>query len=180
MFDYLQIVNPEHRVSRDYEPTSLIEILNREHNIVRINEVAWQNFCKLADRGIKEGQFLDLTSGYRSFEHQQRTLNAIVSKKGISAIGKRVAIPGTSEHQTGLALDVSNFSKEGIMRSDPNRFDWMHQYCYDYGFILRYKAEFEKVTGVTFEPWHLRYVGREHALKMRDMNIALEDYIKLL
>lgn len=180
MFDFLRIVNSEHRVSKDYEPPSLIEIVNRENNIVRIHEVAWQNFRQLVDRGIKEGQFLDLTSGYRSFEHQQRTLDAIVAKKGVSAIGKRVAIPGTSEHQIGLALDVSNFSEECVMRSDANRFDWMHEHCYDYGFIVRYKAEFEEITGVTFEPWHLRYVGREHALKMRDMNIALEEYVKLL
>ena len=180
MFDFLRIVNFEHRVSRDYQPPSLVEVVNRENNVVQIHEVVWENFRQMVNEGVKEGQFFDLTSGYRSFEHQQRTLNAIVAEKGKSVIGKKVAIPGTSEHQIGLAIDVSNFTSDGKMRSDVNRFDWMHEHCYEYGFIVRYKSEFEKVTGITFEPWHLRYVGVEHATQIRDMNIALEEYVTLL
>ncbi len=180
MSRFLQIVNSEHSISKDYIPNSLIEIVNRENKKVLIDKTAWKNFQLMVDEGVKCGQYLDLTSGYRSFEHQEKTLKAIIARKGTAVIGKLVALPGTSEHQLGLALDVSNFTEDGVMRSDEKRFVWLHQHCYEYGFILRYKKEFEEKTGVAFEPWHLRYVGKEHALKIRDMNIALEDYISIL
>jgi len=155
-------------------------IVNRENRIVQINEEVWNNFRNMVYTGMKDDQYLDITSGYRSFQHQQRTLNKIVARHGISAIGRRVALPGTSEHQLGVAIDVSNFTREGKMRSDSNRFKWMHEHCPEFGFILRYKREFEETTGVMFEPWHLRYVGRENALKITEMNIALEEYVALL
>ena len=78
-----------------------------------------------------------------------------------------VALPGTSEHNMGLAVDL--LGKEAIA--------WFQEHCWDYGFILRYTAEKEPITGITDEPWHFRYVGRDVALDMKDSGLCLEEYL---
>lgn len=78
-----------------------------------------------------------------------------------------VALPGTSEHNMGLAVDL--LGKEAIA--------WFQEHCWDYGFILRYTAEKEPITGITDEPWHFRYVGKDVALDMKDSGLCLEEYL---
>lgn len=94
--------------------------------------------------------------------------------------------PGTSDHQTGLAVDI-------IQKSLPSRFDsllqefgetdagkWLAANCYRFGFILRFPPDKEAETGIIYEPWHFRYVGRTHATAMHDMNLCLEEYVEYL
>ena len=78
-----------------------------------------------------------------------------------------VAVPGTSEHQMGLAVDISGEEANA----------WLAEHCWEYGFILRYTEEKAEITGITNEPWHFRYVGREISMDMKDSGLCLEEYL---
>ena len=123
-------------------------------------------------------------SGWRSRAEQQQIWDGSLAENGEDFTRKYVAIPGCSEHQTGLAIDLAlrsdsidfirpDFPYDGIC----GRF---RAIAADYGFIERYPAGKEKITGIVAEPWHFRYVGRPHARLMRDMGLTLEEYVELL
>ncbi len=123
-------------------------------------------------------------SGWRSRAEQQQIWDGSMAENGEDFTRKYVAIPGCSEHQTGLAIDLAlrsdsidfirpDFPYDGIC----GRF---RAIAADYGFIERYPAGKEKITGIAAEPWHFRYVGRPHARLMRDMGLTLEEYVELL
>ena len=123
-------------------------------------------------------------SGWRSRAEQQRIWDGSMAENGEDFTRKYVAIPGCSEHQTGLAIDLAlrsdsidfirpDFPYDGVC----GRF---RAIAADYGFIERYPAGKEKITGIAAEPWHFRYVGRPHARLMRDMGLTLEEYVELL
>ena len=96
--------------------------------------------------------------------------------------GTVVAVPGTSEHQLGLAVDLVSSEyvqlDEGAEKTDV--YKWLVKHCHEYGFILRYEKDKQNLTGVTWEPWHYRFVGRYHAKAMYDAGLCLEEYVKLL
>lgn len=123
-------------------------------------------------------------SGWRSRAEQQQIWDDSMAENGEDFTRKYVAIPGCSEHQTGLAIDLAlrsdsidfirpDFPYDGVC----GRF---RAIAADYGFIERYPAGKEKITGIAAEPWHFRYVGRPHARLMRDMGLTLEEYVELL
>ena len=123
-------------------------------------------------------------SGWRSRAEQQQIWDGSMAENGEDFTRKYVAIPGCSEHQTGLAIDLAlrsdsidfirpDFPYDGIC----GRF---RAIAADYGFIERYPSGKEKITGIAAEPWHFRYVGRPHARLMRDMGLTLEEYVELL
>ena len=87
---------------------------------------------------------------------------------------KWVAKPGTSEHELGLAVDIN---AEG--QTDGNRlYQWLAEHSWKYGFILRYPAEKEEITGIDYEPWHFRYVGKQAAKEMYEQDLCLEEYVQ--
>ena len=123
-------------------------------------------------------------SGWRSRAEQQQIWDGSMAENGEDFTRKYVAIPGCSDHQTGLAIDLAlrsdsidfirpDFPYDGVC----GRF---RAIAADYGFIERYPAGKEKITGIAAEPWHFRYVGRPHARLMRDMGLTLEEYVELL
>ena len=123
-------------------------------------------------------------SGWRSRAEQQQIWDGSMAENGEDFTRKYVAIPGCSEHQTGLAIDLAlrsdsidfirpDFPYDGVC----GRF---RAIAADYGFIERYPAGKEKITGIAAEPWHFRYVGRPHARLMRDMGLTLEEVVVLL
>lgn len=110
-----------------------------------------------------------ITSGYRNREQQQ--LLAETSAQNTAAA------PGQSEHETGLAFDVTAYGSEnGFDKTE--QFEWLLENCWDYGFILRYPEGKEDITGITYEPWHYRFVGVNHAQIIRDNNLTLEEYLE--
>lgn len=132
---------------------------------------------------------IGVQSGYRSAEHQgvlywrqvQYQRNAGKSEEEAQRIaGTIVKRPGYSEHNTGLAVDLGgsgNFKLEMDFEYTP-AFDWLIENCADYGFILRFPKGKEDITGVIYEPWHYRYVGKEAAREIMDKGLCLEEYLE--
>ncbi|MDL2220420.1 M15 family metallopeptidase [Eubacteriales bacterium OttesenSCG-928-N14] len=136
-----------------------------------------------------DGVTLNLTSAYRTKEYQQGLFDNKVQR--LMNVGKTreqaeaeaatvVALPGTSEHQTGLAVDIITPSyttlDEGFANTDA--FAWLQAHAAEYGFVLRYAKEKQDITGIIYEPWHYRYVGIEHAARMNENNWCLEEYLQ--
>ena len=141
--------------------------------------------CKAAGHGYM------ITSGYRSISRQQALLNRKVGQMrnkgyaGDEAYERAiqiVAVPGTSEHHLGLAVDIVD-SAYVLMNKNQANMDtqkWLMEHCWDYGFILRYPDGSTEATGITYEPWHYRYVGVELAQELKEFGGCLEDYLDSL
>ena len=124
---------------------------------------------------------------FRSIEDQKSLWDARVKKQleeGLSqeeaeaVVGQKVAIPGTSEHHTGLAIDIS-CDQADIAKTEA-LYQWYAEHCWEYGFILRYPADKIEITGITYEPWHFRYVGVEMAKAVTESGLCLEEYLQML
>ena len=128
-----------------------------------------------------EGLSVFLSSGYRGYEEQQYLFNRKVEQYGEEQAATIVSRPGTSEHQTGLACDITDEYYELKNESLENTalYQWMSRHCQEYGFIVRYPKDKEKITGIIYEPWHCRYVGVEAATYMAEHNLCLEEFVAL-
>ena len=124
-----------------------------------------------------------ISAGYRSYKYQKNLFDRQVQQymdqgfsrdKAVSATRQTVADPGTSEHHTGLAFDVT---VPGVSFKGTPQQKWLHKHCWDYGFIIRYQEDKEKITGYLAECWHIRYVGLPHSQTMLDKNQCLEEYL---
>lgn len=129
---------------------------------------------------MKDMQSLNLNlsniiSGYRSFNYQVETFNRWLEKDGLEEALTYSAIPGYSEHQTGLAFDL--FTEDGDFITKGKEAQWLVDNAYKYGFIIRYQTGKEDITGYQAEPWHLRYVGIDLATQLHDSNQVLEEYL---
>ena len=93
--------------------------------------------------------------------------------------GQEVALPGTSEHGIGLAVDIvsNQYAELDAKQAETKEAQWLQEHCYEYGFILRYPPEKQSLTGIIYEPWHYRYVGREMAQKIKESGLTLEEYL---
>ena len=130
------------------------------------------NDCRAA------GYLCEINNTYRSKATQQRMWDKSVQKyiaAGMTAeqaaeeTGKDTALPGHSEHQTGLAVDITGGHE---------MYNWLAEHCWDYGFILRYPENKAELTGIIYEPWHFRYVGTELSLELKELGICLEEYME--
>ena len=126
-----------------------------------------------------------ISAGYRSYAYQEKLFNefggrsrsppAAPAKAPSASTRLTVADPGTSEHQLGLAFDIT--VADTVFKGTPQQI-WLHAHCWDYGFIVRYQYDKEDITGYLAEDWHIRYVGLPHSITMRDKNWCLEEYIE--
>lgn len=123
-----------------------------------------------------------VVSGYRDFEYQQSVFNARVASQGEEQAKMFVALPGYSEHHTGLAMDISVYTDAGVGKAlgDVEECKWVIENAYKYGFILRYPSDKIAITGIGYEPWHYRYVGTPFAYIMESQNLCLEEFTELM
>lgn len=138
------------------------------------NSIANEALKKLQNAANKEGYSLPLISGYRSYSTQNSIYNSYIKRWGQEYTDTVSARPGHSEHQTGLAFDVGQLSSSF---GDTEEGVWLKENCYKYGFIIRYLKGKEKITGYSYEPWHIRYVGVDVATEIMQKNITLEEYL---
>ena len=130
-----------------------------------------------------DGIELFAISGYRSYNRQIEVFNAEVSMKGLEKAAEAVANPGQSEHQTGLAMDISSRSVNLDLTQDfENTIEgqWLAANAHEYGFILRYPKGKEDITGFKYEPWHFRYVGKDFARTIYEKDLTLEEYFNIV
>ena len=126
-----------------------------------------------------------LSSGYRSYSDQRYLYNRKVAQyppEGKDSNGRWIVLPpGTSEHQTGLACDITDVYHEFKDRTleETETYQYMSKHCQEFGFVVRYPADKEEITGVMYEPWHFRYVGVEAATYMMENGICLEEFVSL-
>lgn len=177
------LVNKYHKLDQDYIPTEL-ETINEKYFINRtqnnkLKKIAKENFEKLSEDSIKNNTPVYGQSAYRAYEVQKYLYKNEIENYGKETAEKNVARPGYSEHQTGLAIDVSS-TKDGNMLQFENTksYDWMVNNAHKYGFILRYNKNKENIHGYINEPWHYRYVGIIIATDMHDNynDLTYEEY----
>ena len=189
----LCLVNRNNPLSKDYKPSNIVEVPNTK---IKVCKNVFDAFMKLNARLIKDNLSpLTLISGYRTYDYQERLFKKKVdyykqlglnsAQSEISA-AKIVAVPGCSEHQLGLAIDVTSLELSKLddpLISDFDRTregEWLINNSYTEGFILRYPKNKKHLTQIEYEPWHYRYVGIEPATFMKHNNLCLEEYIMLI
>ena len=178
--DILILVNKNNKLPDDYM-VNLTAIENAQ-----VAKVLLDDLMEMRKASEKENIILYIRSAYRTHNDQKKAFDNAVSgyvNQGNSqnvAVEKAeqvVARPGYSEHQTGLAID---FSLGTDVDKQAEMWDWLSKNAHEYGFILRYPEGKERITGYTFEPWHYRYVGAEHAQFIYDKGLLFEEYLYLL
>lgn len=183
----LILVNENNKIEK--EPSNLKELPNGEKIEGRIYE-DYNNLVKAAE---KKGYKLIAISGYRSVDEQKAIVQrdtASYQAQGLSEEdAKKKAMeyltePGLSEHHTGLAVDIleqewynEGNTLEGEFGDTPAG-KWIEDNAAQYGFVVRYEPGKEKITGINYEPWHIRYVGKANALYMKKHNLSLEEYVE--
>ena len=173
---HVVLVNADHPVPDYYDAEMVTYIPWHE-----VAEVALEPLTKMLEDCVAAGYEYEFNSAYRSIKVQEDILWARTQEniaRGLSeamAYAKAretVALPGTSEHHLGLAVDVLN-----VDDAEKKALDWLGQHCWEYGFILRYAEEKAHITGIVYEPWHFRYVGTEVSMDMKDSGLCLEEYL---
>ena len=122
------------------------------------------------------GYDFTLLSGYRSYQRQQELFDYWVEQGGYEAALMESALPGRSEHQSGLAMDVGKLEYE-YAHTDEGI--WLAENCHKYGFIIRYPEDKTEITGYIYEPWHIRYLGESTAKLVHDSGLTLEEFLKV-
>lgn len=178
--ELLLLVNADNALPQD------MKIVTRSYDGVEINAVIYIDLCALMDAAYHDDVTLWLASGYRSVEKQREILERAVSNRMSSGMTEEEAredalmtiqSPGHSEHHTGMAIDFNDVKFDF---ENTETYTWLRANAAAYGFVERYPKEKEAVTGIAYEPWHFRYVGREHARKMYELNMCLEEYVEYL
>ena len=184
MKKYLTLVNKENKIKKNYlKNIKFIETKLVDNTPCQLEEETYQNYLSLKKELSKNKIEIALASTYRTIEDQQIIWDEYKKKYGIEYVKKYVATPGTSEHHTGLAIDLSlKINGKYVWDNDElfaqeKIFKQIHKHLSKHGFILRYPKNKENVTDYSYEPWHIRYVGKIPAKIMEENNWTLEEYI---
>ena len=186
------LVNKNNLLDKNYIPRDLVYMDDNKNNFHKyvnpldkptISIIILPSF--LAMKKDFENYFkkslLIVDSGYRSYDYQEKIWEDNIKKIGYENTLKKVALPGTSEHQTGYAIDIA-FINDGIYTDYINDEDvkvkWLLNNSYKYGFILRYPLGKENITGYSYEPWHYRFVDLKIDKEIYENKITLEEYQK--
>ena len=191
--ELVRLANKQMFLDEDFKPAGLVDVKelrlddegNNKNGGVRMVDGPWklrkecaEALVALCDAARAEGHELYLKSAYRSYYKQAVMYENRIKKYGYD--DGWVTKPGASDHQTGLGCDVvpKKWTDRGMnedMAKEPET-QWMAEHCAEFGFILRYPADKEDITKINYEPWHLRYVGKEAAAYIMDNGLCLEEF----
>ncbi|MFV0560281.1 MAG: D-alanyl-D-alanine carboxypeptidase family protein [Enterococcus sp.] len=192
----LVLVGPDNKIQNEIDESTQLETLANGYQLDKRVVSSYEEFAQAAEAA---GFPMAMVSGYRSVADQQQVFSQhvqeVMTREGVSEedatteTKKTMTVPGYSEHHTGLALDVvdqdwySNFTTSSVLDAgygtQPGA-KWIAANAYKYGFIVRYPDGKDDITKITYEPWHLRYVGKESAKYITENDLTLEEYLKLL
>lgn len=178
------LVNKEFALPDDYDPSDLVYpdvrfTFKEKIEKRKMRSEAAKALEKMFAGAEKDGIYLAGVSAYRSHSRQTTLFNQYVAKDGEEKAKTYSAVPGHSEHETGLAIDVSG-SDGKCAAADcfggTKEANWLADHAAEYGFIIRYPDGKESITGYKYEPWHLRYVGKDISANIAERGITLEEY----
>lgn len=184
--NYSLLINKNYKMKDEYlKYFNLISVSNELGENILIEEETYNHFLKLKEYLESINIIVGINNSYRSVENQQKIYDDYLDRYGLEFTKKYVAIPGESEHHTGLAIDLMLNVDGDFVREDDKLFFYedifniIHNVLYKYGFILRYPKGKEIITGYGYEPWHIRYVGTSISKKICDNNLTLEEFLNL-
>lgn len=179
------LLNKQNKIKESYlKKIKLINTKDINNKDVLIEKETYENYLKLKDFLKEKNIEIGISSAYRSIEDQEKIYNEFLKKYGEEYTKTHVAVPYTSEHHTGLCLDINVkvngcFPKDNYeLEEQKEYYESIYKYLKDFGFILRYPKGKENITGVLYEPWHIRYVGVVPATIIMNNNWTLEEYLK--
>lgn len=179
--DFTRLINKYNPIPDDYE----FELANYNDKI-QVDARILDDLNEMMAAMEEEGLTPTITYGFRKHETQVELFDQGVKKRmnqGMSyeqaydATSFTTAIPGTSEHEVGLAVDIKEKNGYQNYRLE-NIYSWLRANAHKYGFILRYDQDKTEITEIMYEPWHFRYVGKEEAPKIKESGLALEEYFE--
>lgn len=177
----LILINKDNYIPQDYE-VKLLKLSNGK----KVDERIYPELQRMFDDARATGLELFVAQGYRTADEQKRLLDSkqdAYEREGHSpAEAKKlaeqwVAVPGTSEHQLGIAVDINADTKKCKAE---DVYGWLSENAHKYGFINRYPSDKTDITGIIYEPWHYRYVGTDAAYEIYEKELCLEEYIETL
>lgn len=178
------LVNKQNPIKESYyKRVNLIDIVTEDNTETKIEKETYKAYLELKKYLKEKNIQIEIDSAYRSIKHQQELYNEFCDKYGKDYATSVVAPPTTSEHHTGLALDLAIKNEVGYIDEKENyelyhqTYNEIHQILKDFGFILRYPKEKEHITGYPYEPWHIRYVGKFVSKIIAENNYTLEEYL---
>lgn len=176
----LMLANRENRLPKSFKPdVETPSVLKKRGADIDLQPEAAAALERMFEAAKAEGLSLSAISGYRSYRTQSTIYARSVERNGQEKADRMSAPPGASEHQLGLAMDLSCPALYHDLTSKFSRKPegrWVESHCAEYGFILRYREAYIPVTGYQSEPWHIRYVGPSHAALIAQLDVPLETY----
>ncbi len=180
------LVNKERSLPCDYVPKDLVEpdipfSFDGEDEKRYMRKEAAEALEAMFKQAKENGLLLAAVSGYRSYNRQKYLHNYKINQDGNNVTKRISAVPGHSEHQTGLAMDITCGSVDLKLREifgDEPEGIWVKENAHTFGFIIRYPKEKEDITGYSYEPWHLRYLGEKLAKQVHDSGLTYEEFLK--
>ncbi|WP_002090209.1 M15 family metallopeptidase [Bacillus cereus] len=184
------LVNRDNILSKELS-IQLTNITENAHPDMKINERILSDYQDMVAAAKADGINLYLRSSHRTIKLQQTYYESTFKSyksQGLSDKDAKaktleyVQLPGASEHHTGLALDIISVEWQNTVKDLNEHFDttdafkWLNEHATDYGFIIRYPKGKENITGVKYEPWHYRYVGKDVAIYLKEQGLTLEEY----
>ena len=178
------LINKENKIKESYyKHVNFIYTKDISGENIQVEEETYGAYLELVKFFKTKNINIGIESAYRSFEEQQNVYDELTEIYGQDYADKVVAPVGTSEHHSGLAIDITikingQYIDANAMSSEEEKiFEEIHKYLKDYGFILRYPKDKENITGYPYEPWHIRYVGKFIAKIIYENNYTLEEYL---
>ena len=173
----LFLVNRQHMISEAYAPlVRKVEAYGMSQSMRADAAAALEEMFAVAKQ---EGANLSVVSGYRSYSKQSTIYARKLAKTNLETANSLVALPGASEHQLGMAMDLAQKGGSQLNSGFGNTTagKWVNANAYRFGFIVRYQQDTTEITGYAFEPWHVRYVGKEFAKAIYDSGVPMETFV---
>lgn len=176
---YEIIINKANPINEDgIKNYNIVDVYDNAIKGIKLEEETYSNYLKLKNNLLERGYYINIRSGFRTFDDSSNIYNSYAKEKGLNYAEKYVAKPGTSEHNTGLSFDFIITNNKNSLKTnyESDEYFYLENIAYLYGFIIRYPKDKEEITGYNYEPWHLRYVGQELAKYLKKNNLTLEEY----